>query len=240
MLDDCSPNAERVANVTSKSGGWKVVSRKSTGQTPSNGNVKTVFVIGAELRNKAEARSELNIVTTGQWLFDDAESARIAGEIHSEYSKVFRSGPVKKLQIAMLPFPQKNVQKGTWEAETRGASVTVISADMPFKTQALQRLHEQLRHEIFHFWLPNGVNLTGNYDWFYEGFALYQSLKTGVGLNQTRFEDFLDTLSRAHNIDSMQNRRFSLIEASQNRWSGAGTQFMLEAWLPRSFAIWNC
>ena len=42
--------------------------------------------------------------------------------------------------------------------------------------------------------IPNDVNLSGNYDWFYEGFALYQSLKLAVGLNRIRFEDFLDTL----------------------------------------------
>ena len=95
---------------------------------------------------------------------------------------------------------------------------------MNFKTKSLQRLHEQLRHEIFHFWLPNGVNLAGNYDWFYEGFALYASLKLAVAMNRIRFEDFLDTLARAHSIDSLQSQRVSLIEASKNRWNGANTQ----------------
>jgi len=95
---------------------------------------------------------------------------------------------------------------------------------MPFKSQSLQRLHEQLRHEVFHLWLPNGVNLTGRYDWFYEGLALYQSLKTGVALNRIRFDDMLDTLSRAHNIDSAQARKLSLIDASATRWAGQETQ----------------
>jgi predicted metalloprotease with PDZ domain len=93
----------------------------------------------------------------------------------------------------------------------------IASTDMPFKSQSIQRLHEQLRHEVFHFWIPNGVNLTGNYDWFYEGFALYQSLKLGVSVNRLRFEDYLDTLSRAYDIDAHSTRK-SLVELSRERW----------------------
>jgi predicted metalloprotease with PDZ domain len=95
---------------------------------------------------------------------------------------------------------------------------------MPFKTLSLQRLHEQLRHEIFHLWIPNNLALTGNYDWFYEGFTVYQSLKTGLQTNQIRFEDFLATLSEAYNIDNLQTQKVSLIEASKNRWNGANPQ----------------
>ena len=122
-----------------------------------------------------------------------------------------------------MKFPSR-CSVGTWEADTRGSTITIVSSDMPFKTQSLQRLHEQLRHEIFHLWIPNGVNLSGNYDWFYEGFALYQSLKVGVAVNRIRFEDMLDTLSRAYNIDSMQSQKLSLIDASKNRWNGSNTQ----------------
>src|SRR5262249_8455374 len=64
---------------------------------------------------------------------------------------------------------------------------------------------------------------SGNYDWFYEGFALYASLKGGVMMNRIRFEDFLDTLSRAYMIDSFQNPHMSLLEASKKRWSGGNT-----------------
>ena len=95
---------------------------------------------------------------------------------------------------------------------------------MPFKTLSLQRLHEQLRHELFHLWIPNNLALTGNYDWFYEGFTVYKALKTGVQTNQIRFEDFLDTLSQAYKIDDFQTPSISLIEASKNRWNGANSQ----------------
>jgi hypothetical protein len=72
--------------------------------------------------------------------------------------------------------------------------------------------------------MPNGVNLSGNYDWFYEGFALYQSLKLGVALNRLRFDDFLDTLARAYTIDALGSDRRSLIGASAARVKGADTQ----------------
>ena len=90
---------------------------------------------------------------------------------------------------------------------------------MPFRSQSAQRLHEQLRHELFHLWLPNHLALTGNYDWFYEGFTVYYALRTGLGMNRIRFEDFLDTLAQAYNFDNLQNRKTSLVEASKNRWN---------------------
>ncbi len=252
MLDDLLPHSSNRTNKISATvtidvpAGWKVVStEKRTGLSTFHvaDIEKAVFLIGTDLREIKSNNSAMNITASGQWLFTDAEFSKIADEIYKEYLQIFGSGPADKVQVAIMPFPQKDVPTGTWEAETRGRSVTIISADMPFKTQSPQRLHEQLRHEIFHLWLPNGVNLSGNYDWFYEGFALYQSLKTGVALNQIRFEDFLDTLSRAHNIDSTQQWRRSLIEASQNRWNGADTQVyargMLTAFLSDLALIQN-
>jgi len=169
-----------------------------------------------------------------EFLFSDDEALDAAIEIVGEYRKIFGAVPNKKAQIFLLKFPPET-RLGNWEAETRGNNIVILSSDMPFKNQSVQRLHEQLRHELFHLWIPNNVDLTGNYDWFYEGFALYQSLRTGLNLNRIRFEDFLDTLARAYDLDSLQGRKISLIEASKNRWSGANPQIyargMLAAFL---------
>jgi len=146
----------------------------------------------------------------------------MAEAIFGEYRRTLGPLPDFPRRISINKFPVPGLP-GNWEADTRGRSVTIISSDMPFKSQSLQRLHEQLRHELFHLWIPNGVNLSGNYDWFYEGFALYQSLKMGVGVNRLRFEDFLDTLSRAYDIDGSA-KPVSLIDASRNRWNGSNTQ----------------
>jgi predicted metalloprotease with PDZ domain len=146
----------------------------------------------------------------------------MAEEIFALHRDLFRAD-VANSRLILSNFPVAT-PPGSWEARTRGNTIVIISSDMPFKTQSLQRLHEQLRHEMFHLWIPNGVNLTGNYDWFYEGFALYRSLKLAVGANRIRFEDFLDTLSRAHTIDSAGSQKVSLIQASAARFAGANTQ----------------
>ena len=170
---------------------------------------------------KSTESSHLNI--SGEWLFTDDEAATFVAEIATAYQQIFRSTPTPQARVALAKFPVPT-GPGMWEAETIGRNVTIISSDMPFKTQSVQRLHEQLRHELFHLWIPNGVNLTGNYDWFYEGFAMYQSLRLAVAMNRIRFADFLDTLSRAHTIDTAYSQRPSLIQASATRFGGANTQ----------------
>lgn len=186
---------------------------------------KAIFFVGVNQREKEISvdKFKLNISVTGDFLFSDDELFKMSNDIFNEYRKLFGENPQKNAQILLVKFPSE-AKSGRWEAETRGSTVTILSADMPFKSQSSQRLHEQLRHEIFHLWMPNNLNLSGNYDWFYEGFALYQSLRTGIAVNKIRFEDFLDTLARTHSIDSLQTQKVSLIEASRNRWNGANTQ----------------
>jgi predicted metalloprotease with PDZ domain len=159
----------------------------------------------------------------GEWQFADAEAERAGEEIFSRYRDLFGGVPADNFLIAFYPFTVET-GFGEWEADTRGTTSVIVSADMPFASQSPQRLHEQLRHEIFHFWIPNGVNLSGNYDWFYEGFALYESAKTGVATNTIRFEGFLDVLSRAHAIDARSDKKTSLVEASRNRFAGENTR----------------
>jgi predicted metalloprotease with PDZ domain len=148
---------------------------------------------------------------SGEWQFTPDEAAAMAIEIFDEYSQMLGRLPNKPYQIAIKRFLGQ-VPHGQWEAETRGRTVTIMSSDMPFRTQSLQRLHEQLRHEIFHLWFPNGIDLIGDYAWFYEGFAMYSSLKLAVKLNRIRFNDFLDTLSRAHTIDTNSRPRRPLTD----------------------------
>ena len=185
---------------------------------------RSVFFIGRNLREMAvpSRNGELRIVTRGDWKFTDDEVKEFASQIYQEYTKLFGGPPNGAVDIYLSQFPQ-NVGFSVWEADTRGSTVSIVSSDMPFRTQSLQRLHEQLRHEMFHLWLPNSVNLAGKYDWFYEGFALYQSLKTGVALNRLRFDDFLDTLARAYTFDSALSSHRSLIDLSANRTSGGDT-----------------
>lgn len=157
---------------------------------------------------------------SGEFQFNRNKALDIAVEIYQDYQKKLGDKHPPKLEsITIVKFPFE-VRSDTWEAETRGKYITLLTSDTSFRSQVLQQLHEQLRHEIFHLWIPNGVNLSGNYDWFYEGFALYQSLKTGVALNRIQFDDYLDTLSRAYDVDKRLEQKLSLIEVSKNRWAG--------------------
>ncbi|MGB7201095.1 MAG: hypothetical protein WBD16_02370 [Pyrinomonadaceae bacterium] len=184
-----------------------------------------VVAVGKNIRFRKVTINEtvITICIAGEWLFTSDDITNFARDIYAETRQVFGADMSNEVFINVFRFPQ-DTSIGQWEAETRGQNVTVISSDMPFKSQSLQRLHEQLRHEIFHLWLPNGVNLSGQYDWFYEGFALYRSLKLGVAVNRIRFEDFLDTLARVYDIDRLSAQKTSLIDASKNRWAGANTR----------------
>jgi len=232
MLDDLlpipgSPNEQRAALKIELPTGWHLYGGSPSGRgfyEFENVGRAAIFVGKSVRFHRNNGKELIGLAVAGTWSFPDAEAAGMAAEIYREYRSLFGVDTTKDRLVVLLPFPQANVPKGTWEAETRGSTVIIASAEMPFKSQSLQRLHEQLRHEVFHLWLPNGVNLTGRYDWFYEGLALYQSLKTGVALNRIRFDDMLDTLSRAHNIDSAQARKLSLIDASATRWAGQETQ----------------
>ncbi len=229
MLDDLLPKFAGVArtsgSVTIKiPAGWQI---ETTGTHQTDGSFlvtdvdRSVFLLGRNL-TVSTSTSGPKIVLAGKFLFTEAEAAAMSAEIFAEYQKLLGER-AEAAEILIIRYPD-GVQPGAWQAETRGNTLTIVSSDMNFRTQSLQRLHEQLRHEIFHLWLPNGVDLTGNYDWFYEGFALYESLKLAVALNRIRFDDFLDTLSRAYSIDAHQTHRRSLVDASRDRFTGNDTQ----------------
>lgn len=204
---------------------WKILSSEKslTENIFRTRNVeKAIFLVGKNWREREISNKNLalNLAISDEWNFTDAEAVEMISEIFAVYQKLFGEIQIEKVQISLVHFP-KEIKFGRWEAETRGANLTIFSSDMPFKTLSRQRLHEQLRHELFHLWIPNNLALMGNYAWFYEGFTVYQSLKTGVQMNQIRFEDFLDTLSQAFQTDNFQTQKISLIEASKNRWNDA-------------------
>ncbi|MBK9162677.1 MAG: hypothetical protein IPM21_01935 [Acidobacteria bacterium] len=208
--------------------GWRAVSTYKAG--PDGSMVipdvsRAVIAILREGERPIEFRSrrgtKYEMLITGEWQFTRADAEGMLREIAEEYEKLFDRGPAENVLVNLLPFPQGG-GVGEWAAETRGQTVTIVSGDTPFKTQSTQRLHEQLRHELFHLWLPNGVKLTGNYDWFYEGAALYHSLKTGARLGRISFTNFLETLSRAAAIEARMPAGSQLM-SSGGRWSGNST-----------------
>jgi predicted metalloprotease with PDZ domain len=209
--------------------GWKIFTAQNAvaERTFYVGDIENaVFLLGKGVREKNfELDKHLASLTiSGEWKFSDEEALEMARSILAEHKSIFKEIPQPKTRIILLPFPQVNTDYDRWRAETRGSTVTIISGALPFKSQAVQRLHEQLRHELFHLWIPNGLALSGNYDWFYEGFTIYQALQTGVELGQIRFVDFLNTLGQAYRIERRlsETNNVSLIEASEKRWTSSG------------------
>lgn len=180
---------------------------------------KSVFYIGLGmgwLYDNGMQNCDVSLLTGWSTLVPERGSSMVMPcEIFDSYRQLFQTAPSQPL-VAVFPHPVP----GRWEGETRGKSITIFSSNTAFPSQAGQQRHEQLRHEMFHLWIPEGVNLTGSYDWFYEGFALYQALKLGVNVNRIRFDDYLDTLARTFDIERRQAQRLSLIDASRSRWTG--------------------
>jgi predicted metalloprotease with PDZ domain len=229
MFGDILPLSSDLAKLSGKirldlPAGWRQLEgQDSTILTDDLANEVAAIGKDVRLRTFRIGGTTINICIQGEWLFSDDEIANFARQIYGELvTDLFRIQASKEVFVNLFRFPQ-TITPGQWQAETRGRTVTIVSSDMPFKTQSLQRLHEQLRHEMFHLWLPNGVSFRGDYAWFYEGFALYSALKVGLATNQIRFEDFLDTLYRAKEIDSRHTKRMSLIEASKERFNGFET-----------------
>lgn len=228
MLNDLFPKWKTNQPITARiileiPDGWKAQSHETQNSAKAFDvqNIENaIFLIGKNWRAKAVKvdKTDLSLAIAGEWQFSDDEALEMAGSILEENRKIFGDIPTAKAQIFLLPFPRQTNQFDRWQAETRGSNITILSGAIPFKSRAVQRLHEQLRHEIFHLWLPNAVALSGNYDWFYEGFTVYAALRMGVEVNQIRFEDYLDTLARAS--DMAQNQSESLIEISNKRWAG--------------------
>ena len=78
-----------------------------------------------------------------------------------------------------------------------------------------------LAHELFHLWVPNALAMEGDYDWFFEGFTLYQAMLTALRLHYISFNDYLDTIARVYDSyrSSAERDKLSLIEASERRWT---------------------
>ena len=204
---------------------WRVSTGESRGANELEFNVtdseNAVFLIGKDWRETkiSVGVADFTLATAGEHAFSDLEAVQIAREILLEYQQTFGSFPKNEMQLILLPFP-KFVNAARRQAETRNSVTVLIAGEYLTKGLALNRLHEMLRHEFFHFWLPNGINLSGSYDWFYEGFALYQSLRVGLKTKTIRFEDFLDTLSRSFDAAKAQNNDLSLLDASRKRFQG--------------------
>lgn len=138
--------------------------------------------------------------------------------------------------MTLLPLPVP-ASADRWSAQTRGCAVTILMGKQPSRVGALSQLGNALTHEMFHLWIPNSLALTGDYDWFYEGFTVYHAARVAVDLDLLTFNDFLTALSRAYDgFSAAQDlNQISLTEASKRRFTtgtaGVYSKAMLVAFL---------
>ena len=230
MLADLLPvfsskgNEDVVANVRFRMpDGWKAYS--NGGETSQSGPVitgidQTVFAVGNQLRTsvKTESGMPFRLVADGDWAFADGEVVEMTGKILNAHREVFGTMPAKQGTLILFPFAGA-AAASQWSAETRGTTVTLLIGKLPSKVGALAQLSTPLTHELFHLWVPNALALEGDYDWFYEGFTVYQAACTAVRLDLLTFSEFLNAIARAYDASAPTTNALSLIEASGRRWT---------------------
>ncbi len=220
-----SQGAERMTVRLSLPPGWVAHSNEGSnvgGEFEIADADVAVFAVGDRLRISTTAASgmTLSLVATGQWAFTDAEALELAGKVLKAHRDVFAAAPSRQATLILFPFPQSGTPD-KWSAETRGSSVTLLIGKLPSKVAALAQLSVPVTHEFLHFWVPNGLTIAGDYDWFYEGFTVYQSARIAVRLDLLTFPEFLSAISRAYDGYSLalDRDRWSLVEASRRRFT---------------------
>lgn len=199
-----------------------------------NDRDRAVFFIGRDLRQFEErvGQMQLAFASSGDWAFSASELLSLAKSIVESYTESVGTVPGKRALLILSPFPGAE-QPGRWSAETRGSTVLLLSGRQPGKTAALVQLGVPLTHELFHLWVPNGLALEGNYDWFYEGFTIYEAMLTALRLNILSFQDLLNAVGRAFDSYSSatDGDKLSLLEASQRRWTTSSSLIYQKAML---------
>jgi predicted metalloprotease with PDZ domain len=181
---------------------------------------RAVFAVGKNLRSSriTESGMSFRLVADGEWAFADTEVAEMVARILKAHREVFGAMPAKQGTLILFPFPG-TAAANQWSAETRGATVTLLMGKLPSKIGALAQISTPLTHELFHLWVPNALALERDYDWFYEGFTVYQAARTAVRLDLLTFPEFLNAIGRAFDAANAQTNSISLIEASSRRWT---------------------
>lgn len=226
MLGDILPLSTRAARVAFVlPAGWSAATvheKGAGGRYEVAEAALAVFAVGRGLRTRsARAGSlDLTLASAGEWAFDDGEVLKTSSELLKRYSETAGGAPPRRALLALMPLPRP-APANHWGAETRGSTVSIVSGRVPSRAAALAQLDTALSHELFHLWVPNGLALDGEYEWFYEGFTNYQALREGVRGGRLSFRDYLAAIGRANDAYKRARgaRELSLVEAARSRWT---------------------
>jgi predicted metalloprotease with PDZ domain len=227
MLADLLPQSianERIQLKLTLPATWNVVS----GLFPSNGDYwivnpdKAVFLISHSLRvyvGKVRGR-QFRVAVTGQW---QTQGRNLLKEVNRVVEECVRLTDTNVPEGAVLMLLPLEAEANTWTAETRGNNIVLLLSPNEPRAQLLSRLQVILAHEALHLWVPGALNLQGDYDWFFEGFTLYQALIAALRLKLIDFDEYLKTLARVYDsyLLAAERDRFSLLQLSETRWTSS-------------------
>jgi predicted metalloprotease with PDZ domain len=206
--------------------GWTSSSNLNTSKESlqASDSDDAVIVVGPEIREvrKLLENGEIVLTRVGDWPFSENETMSFAQEVIQQYTRITGFPLQRRVALTLLPL---QAGPGRWTAETRGNSVLVLLSNQESKRQLLGRLNIILTHEIFHLWVPNSLKLDGDYDWFFEGFTLYQALVMSMQLGLIDFQEYLSTLARVYDsyLDVVDRDELSLLELSPRRWTSGSS-----------------
>jgi len=190
---------------------------------------KAVFILGNSLR-KTSNTPDLELAVSGTWPFKDDKVLDAATQVMKHYTALTGFKLPGKSLIAIAPAPF-SLGSSKWKAETRGSTVMLlIDPDVHFDTW-IGQLKVIFTHEMLHLWVPNSLQLEGDYDWFFEGFTMYVALRAALELRVINFKGFLVTLAGAYDVYLSHPDDVSLIRASETRWTSGFNQVYVKGML---------
>lgn len=184
--------------------------------------VNAVLSVGPSLKTSFKKIDEtrLDVALSGNWSFDEKRVTDAATKVLKKYLQLTRFKlPIARVLIA--PMPSGGSEK--WQAQTRGSTLLLLLDRRADFQNWIGQLEVIFTHELLHLWVPNALHLKGDYDWFFEGFTLYQALVTALELKVISFDEYLNTLARVYDSYLSKPDALSLIEASERRWTGTAS-----------------
>ena len=211
--------------------GWTIessLSRDSDGHFEVTDPEKAVFVLGNTLRKTTAGTTTLDLVISGTWPFKDEKVYDAAIQVLKHYTALTGFTLPHRSLIAIAPF---SLGGSKWKAETRGATVILLIDPTAHFDTWIGQLKVIFSHEMLHLWVPNSLQLEGDYDWFFEGFTLYVALRAALELKVINFKGFLVTLAGAYDAYISHPDDVSLIQSSETRWTTGFNQVYVKGML---------
>lgn len=182
--------------------------------------VNAVISVSPSIRTYSKKFSgmQLDVGMSGTWMFSPNKVTEAAAQVLREYLKLTRF-PLPNPRLLIAPLPKGGPD--SWQAQARGSTLLLLIDPRANYKNWIGQLKVILTHELLHLWVPNALTLKGDYDWFFEGFTLYQALITALDLRVISFDEYLNTLARVYDSYRTKPDRLTLIEASEQRWTSA-------------------